>query len=311
MIRISRYCTGLLLIGIGVILFAFALQQNLYAAPDNIRTDPTMSIEFVQVPAGCFRMGDIYGDGKDDERPIHEVCLDAFNMAKYSVTVGQFRKFVEATGYVTDSEKGGGCITVDSNGRWSKVSSANWKNPGFSQTDSHPVVCVSWNDAAEFCKWLTRQSGRTYRLPTEAEWEYAARAGTSGRNYWGDSPDDACKYANVNDRSAAGTKLRKRTTHDCDDGYAFTAPVGSYKPNAFGLYDMMGNVWQWTGDWYSAGYYRISPRMNPRGPASGLRRVPRGGSWRSSSEHVRAALRVHPPTGQTAGVGFRLVSPSP
>ncbi len=279
------------------------------AGGESTFTDPAVGMEFIAVPAGCFQMGDSFGDGGSDEKPVHEVCVDGFSMGKYAVTVGQFRAFIKATGYRTDAENGGGCITVDSNGRWSKVSWASWKNPGFSQTDSHPVVCVSWNDAAEFSKWLTRQSGRTYRLPTEAEWEYTARAGATGRNFWGDNADDACKYANVSDLSAAKNKLLKRTTHNCDDGHVFTAPVGSYRPNAFGLYDMMGNVWQWTGDWYEEGYYSHSPKNNPQGPSSGPCRVPRGGSWRSSSENVRVSLRVHPPSSQTSGVGFRLVSP--
>lgn len=296
---------------IAMILFLTATDsRGVPAGGGSAFTDATVGMEFVAVPGGCFQMGDSFGDGESDERPVHEVCVDSFTMGKYSVTVGQFRKFVISTGYRTDAENGGGCFTVDANGHWSKVSSANWKNPGFSQTDSHPVVCISWKDATEFSKWLTQQNGKTYRLPTEAEWEYAARGATNGRNFWGDSADDACNYANVRDRTASKTRLPRLTPHDCDDRCVFTAPVGSYRPNPFGLYDMMGNVWQWTGDWYSESYYSVSPRNNPQGAFSGSRRVPRGGSWRSSAEHVRASLRVHPPSSQTAGVGFRLVSQS-
>ena len=269
--------------------------------------DTLTGMEFIAVPGGCFQMGDTIGDGEDDEDPVHEVCVDSFSMGKYSVTVEAFRKFVDATGYVTDAEKQGGCFTFTADGKFKKLPSSNWKAPGFAQAEKHPVVCVSWNDADQFRKWLA-QEGRSYRLPTEAEWEYAARAGTKGRNYWGDNHDDACRYANVNDLSFARTGIFSLTTHVCDDGYAFTAPVGSFQPNGFGLYDMMGNAWQWTGDWYSASYYEHSPRNNPQGPSSGQKRVPRGGSWRSSVENMRASLRAHPPS-LSAGVGFRLVSP--
>jgi formylglycine-generating enzyme required for sulfatase activity len=292
------------------ITFALFLSTGIALADDKnqVLSDPTTGMEFVSVPGGCFRMGDSFGDGEPDEYPVHEVCVDGFSMGKYPVTVGEFRKFVNDTGYRTEAEKGGGCFTVQPDGKWPKTPSANWKNPGFSQADRHPAVCISWNDANEFSKWLTRKGGRTYRLPTEAEWEYAARAGTTGRNYWGNRDDDVCKYANVSDQSAKG-KYPGWKIFDCDDGHTYTAPVGSYKPNAFGLYDMMGNAWQWTGDWYGEDYYEESPRKNPQGPTTGRRRVPRGGSWRSSSTHVRASLRIHPPASQSAGVGFRLVSP--
>ncbi len=297
-----------------LLLAVYAVTSLLAGTPSSDRnagfTDKTAGMQFVFVPGGCFQMGDSFGDGESDEKPLHEVCVDGFNIGKYTVTVEQFRAFVKATGYRTDAENGGGCFTLDSSSHWTQQSSACWKNPGFSQTNTDPAVCVSWNDAAEFATWLSRKSGRIYRLPTEAEWEYAARAGTTRRNFWGDSPVEACKYANVRDRSATDIRLPKRTEHDCSDGYAFTAPVGSFRPNPFGLYDMMGNVWQWTADWYDENYYSRSPRNNPQGPLTGSRRVPRGGSWRSSAEHVRASLRVHPPSSQTAGVGFRLVCPS-
>jgi len=112
----------------------------------------------------------------------------------------------------------------------------------------------------------------------------------------------------VNDRTAGRSKLPRVTIHDCEDGYLYTAPVGSFMPNSFGLHDMMGNAWQWTGDWYGEDYYTASPRNNPQGPPAGRQRVPRGGSWRSSVEHLRVSLRVHPPS-PSSGVGFRLLAP--
>jgi formylglycine-generating enzyme required for sulfatase activity len=272
--------------------------------------DPVTGMALVEIPAGCFQMGDTFGDGiAKEEKPVHEVCVDGFSIGKYEVKVGEFRKFVNATNYRTEAEKGDGCFALGSDGKWAKQSSVNWKNPGFSQTDKHPVVCVSWNDAAEFGEWLTKQSGRTFRLPTEAEWEYAARGGTSGRNYWGNGTDDACRYANVADRKFK-QKFSGATIHECDDGYLYTAPAGSYKPNGFGLYDMIGNVWEWTGDWFGESYYGDSPRNNPQGPSSGALRVIRGGSWRSRPADVRtSSRRERTPGHRFSYLGFRLVSP--
>jgi formylglycine-generating enzyme required for sulfatase activity len=272
--------------------------------------DAVTGMELVAVPAGCFQMGDTFGDGiAKEEKPVHEVCVDGFSMGKYEVKVGEFRKFVNATNYRTEAEKGDGCIAVGTDGKWAKQSSVSWKSPGFSQTDNHPVVCVSWNDATEYSQWLSRQSGRRYRLPTEAEWEYAARGGTSGRNYWGNGTDDACTYANVGDRTAK-RKFSGWTTHDCDDGHLYTAPAGSYRPNAFGLYDMIGNAWEWTQDWYSEGYYSNSPRSNPQGPSSGSYRVLRGGGWPNLPANVRASIRSGiTPDSRNNYLGFRLVSP--
>lgn len=280
------------------------------AAGDGDYGSEVLGLEFVAVPGGCFMMGDSVGDGYPDEQPVHEVCLTPFRMAKYPVSVSQFRLFVEDTGYRTDAEKGGGCFSAGTHGQWAWHFLGNWRNPGFEQTGRHPAVCLSWDDAFAFAGWLSRREGKTFRLPTEAEWEYAARAGTNGRNYWGNEKDTACRYANVSDLTVKNLFPAKEV-HNCADGYIYTAPVGSYLPNGFGLYDMMGNVWQWTGDWYQENYYRDSPKNDPQGPSSGRRHVPRGGSWRSRPEYVRASMRVHPPAGQTAGVSFRLVSPGP
>ena len=243
--------------------------------------------EMVNIPGGCFKMGDISGDDiYKDEKPAHEVCLDGFSMGKYTVTNAQYRRF--KPGHSSGDYKG---------------NSLN--------NDSQPVVNVSWDDAVEFAQWLSRQGGKRYRLPTEAEWEYAARGHTTTRNYWGNGKDDACGYANVHDLTS------KRSfsdftwePHNCDDGYAVTAPVGSFKPNLFGLYDMMGNVWQWTGDWYGESYYSESPRKNPQGASSGLHRVGRGGSWNDLPASVRASLRDgDTPGNRNSYLGFRLLSP--
>ncbi|MBI5749278.1 MAG: formylglycine-generating enzyme family protein, partial [Nitrospinae bacterium] len=250
--------------------------------------DTVTGMELIFVKGGCYQMGDTFGDGESDEKPMHEVCVDDFYMGKYEVTVGEFRGFVNATGYRTDAEKntGGvnGCFAYDQDDKekqWNWREWASWKRPNKYQEneDNHPVACISWNDAKAFIEWMGRKSGKNYRLPTEAEWEYAARGGTTGRNYWGNSKEEACRYANVADRTKLPGGSSWNDKHECDDGYAFASPVGRFQANAFGLYDMMGNVWEWCSDWYADDYYRKSPKNNPEGVNSGQSRVIRGGSW--------------------------------
>ena len=173
---------------------------------------------------------------------------------------GQFRRFVEKSGYQTEAEKDGkGSYVWDETKKaWELDPSKNWRNPGFPQTDDHPVVCVSHNDAMAFCQWLSQKEGRTYRLPTEAEWEFACRADTTTLYSNGDDPEGLVSIANVAD----ATFKRKFPDFACikgDDGYPYTASVGSFAPNRWGLYDMIGNVWEWCADWYDEKYYASSP----------------------------------------------------
>jgi formylglycine-generating enzyme required for sulfatase activity len=291
--------------------------------------DSITGMEFLPIKGGCFQMGDTTGDGNKDEKPVHEVCVSSFHMAKYEVTVGQFRKFVTDTGYRTDAEKnaGGnkGCYAwTQEDGEFDWRDWANWKNPNKYQSnqDNHPVSCVSWNDAKAFTDWLNKKitplnpplskgGGKGgYRLPTEAEWEYAARGGTQSRNFWGDGKGDACRYANVADKTPTPPNNGSwNNAHDCNDGYAFVAPVGKFKPNDYGLYDIMGNVWEWNEDWYGENYYGSSPKDNPRGPGSGASKVYRGGSWYYIPASVRASTRYSdaPPL-RGFHIGFRLVA---
>jgi formylglycine-generating enzyme required for sulfatase activity len=177
---------------------------------------------------------------------------------------------------------------------------------GYVQTDKHPVVCVSWNDAVAFCKWLSGKEGKTYRLPTEAEWEYACRAGTKTRYFSGDDPRTLADVANTADAAAKG-KLELHFALKASDGYAFTAPVGQLKPNAFGLYDMQGNAWQWCADWYGKNYYGKSPLDTPRGPDYGDRRVVRGGTWCYWPNDARSAKRAgNSPNDRLDITGFRV-----
>jgi formylglycine-generating enzyme required for sulfatase activity len=171
---------------------------------------------------------------------------------------------VQEKGYKTEAETGGGTyIWNRGKGKWEIKKGAYWDNPGFNQIDRHPVTCVSWNDAQAFIKWLNKKTGSSYRLPSEAEWEYAARAGTKTARFWGDDPNDACSYANVADQTKSPDgKFQWSDIHECTDGYWFTAPVGSFRSNAFGLYDMLGNVSEWCQDVY--GNYTAGSLIDPQ-----------------------------------------------
>jgi formylglycine-generating enzyme required for sulfatase activity len=243
-------------------------------------------IVMVYIPAGEFTMG---SEDYEREKPPHNVFLDGYWMGKTEVTVGQFRIFINDNGYMTEAEKSGGAyVYVES--KWEKKRDANWKNPYFSQDDKHPVVCVSWNDANAYCDWLSKKTGLKFKLPTEAQWEKAAR-GEDGRKYpWGKREPDG-KLANF------------------DDSIGKTSPVGSYLQGAspFGLLDMAGNVWEWCADWYGSDYYKNSPDKNPMGPEDGTSRVLRGGGWSYIADGVRCAFRDFvDPSVRDFDVGFRL-----
>jgi formylglycine-generating enzyme required for sulfatase activity len=245
----------------------------------------------VFVKGGCFQMGDSFGDGDSDEKPVHEVCVDDFYIGKYEVTVGEFKEFINATGYNTEAERGDGCYYWTGL-EWAKDSSKNWRSPGFLQDDSHPVCCITWNDAVAYTEWLSGKRGSKYRLPTEAEWEYAARSG--GKNE---------KWAGTNSESELG----EYAWHDRNSG-GKTHPVKQKRPNGIGLYDMSGNVWEWCSDWYKERYYGESPKDNPRGPNRGVYRARRGGSWVNKQESVRVFGRHdHPMRNKYSALGFRLV----
>jgi formylglycine-generating enzyme required for sulfatase activity len=250
--------------------------------------EPITGIDFVWIPGGCFYMGSPQSEkGREvDEGPVHEVCVKGFWMGKTEVTNGQFREF-DPSHTSRSYEK------ISLNG------------------DNQPAVYVSWEDANTFAQWLTTQNGGQFkfRLPTEAEWEYAARAGMQASRYWGDDAGQACEHENVADQSA------KRLwawddVQDCDDGYAATAPVGSFQPNAFGLYDMLGNVSEWCEDIYSVDVYAGYERDNPvnRDTSRGPDRVIRGGHWNAGPSMVRCADRGSGlPNAMNDDLGVRIV----
>jgi formylglycine-generating enzyme required for sulfatase activity len=270
-------------------------------------TDPTTNMVFVWIPAGCFQMGSPESEeGRgSDEGPVHKVCVDGFWLGKYEVTRGQFSRFITATKYKTDAEKEGSSYGYK-DGDWKKVKGYNWKNSGFEQNDSHPVISVSWNDAKEMAKWMSKNSKYTFKLPTEAEWEYACRAGTQTSRFWGDDPDQACKYANVADKSAK-KQFSNSSIHNCTDGYVFTAPVGKFLDNPFQLSDMLGNVWEWCEDAYSSDAYKKHGSKNPV-ISGGAGRVFRGGSWFNFPRNLRSANRFNDsPGNRSNNLGFRLL----
>ncbi|MHB8861902.1 MAG: formylglycine-generating enzyme family protein [Pirellulaceae bacterium] len=267
-------------------------------------------LEMVLIPAGSFDMG---GDGGgDDELPVHKVTIaKPFYLGRYEVTVEQFRRFVEETGYATDAEKGTGFQGAFGWDRDTKDFKMNdkysWRSTGFAQSDSDPVVNVSWNDAMEFCTWLGRKEGSTYRLPTEAEWEYACRAGTTTRYYYGDDAEGVAKVGNVADAEFETQFPELKGVIKASDGYAYTSPAGKFLPNPFGLYDMHGNVWEWCADWYDAEYYAKSPTNYPAGPATGEERVYRGGGWFNCARGFRSSSRsAGPPDNRHLTLGFRV-----
>lgn len=214
------------------------------APPVMTATAPRTEPEMLAMPPGCFQMGSPVGeDGRNSDERQHRVCVDSFKIGKYEVSVGEFRRFVEETGYLTDAEKGagdlGGCwiYMQDNRPQWAYRAGATWRNPNpyLVDDDRYPVTCVSWSDALAYAAWLSRKTNTEYRLPTEAEWEYAARSGSSTTRHWGDEPNQVCRYANGADETPVPPGNLHWTAKDtCYDGHAFVAPVGSYEPNPWG-----------------------------------------------------------------------------
>lgn len=262
--------------------------------------------EMVILPAGSFTMGTPAGeDGRvADEGPLHPVAIRApFALGRYEVTRREFARFVSDTGY----PGGAGCY-VWRNDQWQLEADKNWRNPGFEQGDDHPVTCVNREDVREYLRWLNLKTGKSYRLPSEAEWEYAARAGTTAVRHWGDTPQDACAYANVADLSL-DDMFARWALHDCNDGHAYTAPVGSFRPNAFGLHDVLGNVWEWTADCWHESYAGAPIDGSVREGGDCSRYARRGGSWNSMAKDVRSGNRSRRDgTLRNNAIGFRVAA---
>lgn len=271
-----------------ILAATFFIKMNAIGQEKNAALAPNM----VLVQGGSFSMG---GGLEEDEKPVHTVKVGSFYLGKYEVTVAEFRKFMNSHSYVTDAEKKGDSYA------WIKrkfiaTKNVNWRydvhgNKRTSNEDNHPVIHISYNDAVAYCAWLSKKTGRKFRLPTEAEWEYAAKGGTN---------HDETIYSGSNDLSTVGW-------FNTNSGDA-THAVGEKGPNSLGLYDMSGNAEEWCSDWRDKNYYANSPETDPKGPSvSTYNRVLRGGCWFALAEMCRNDSRNSSmPSGRTCFNGFRV-----
>jgi len=282
------------------------------AARPSLITTRNAGIKLKLIPAGQFLMGSSPDDkdAYDDEKPWHWARItQPFYLGTTEVTRGQFRQFVDDSGYKTEAEKDGkgGYGRNEEKAKFEQDPKFTWLNPGFEQTDEHPVVNVSWNDAVAFCQWLSRVEGQTFRLPTEAEWEYACRAGTTTKYFSGDDPEMLATVGNVADGTAKEKYPKWDRAIAARDGYIYTAPVARFRANAFGVYDMHGNVWEWCQDWYDKEYYKRSPVEDPLSSAEASYRVIRGGCWYYDPRYCRSASRRwYTPSNRGSDLGFRV-----
>ncbi|WP_217169077.1 formylglycine-generating enzyme family protein [Streptomyces sp. AC512_CC834] len=279
----------------------------------------------VLVPGGEFAMGDAFGEGyaADGETPVHPVALQPFHIDETAVTNAHFAGFVKATGHVTDAERYGSSAvfhlvldapSTDVLGNaagapwWINVRGAHWRRPEGARSDingrqNHPVVHISFNDATAYARWAGK------RLPTEAEWEYAARGGLAGRRYaWGDELTPGGRWrCNIWQGSFPHVNT-------AEDGHLTTAPVKSFRPNGFGLWNTAGNVWEWCSDWFSPSYYADAPPADPHGPETGTARVLRGGSYLCHDSYCNryrvAARSANTPESSSGNLGFRCANDS-
>ena len=275
---------------------------------------PAVLPDFVRIPAGSFKMGSANYESERGmgEGPVHMVTLRAFAMSATEVTRREFAQFVAETHYVTDAEKTTdrklGCYGTVGGDKFTDTPGRNWRDPGFPQDDNHPVVCVTWNDANNYAEWKGDQLRARVRLPTEAEQEYALRAGGRTLYPWGTNLDDACGHANIGDANVKRVHP-SWTTASCNDGHAQTSAVGRYPANAFGLKDMSGNVWEWVQDCFHENYTGAPTDGSTFAGGECDYRILRGGSWATIPMNLRSATRTrHAQATRPYGdAGFRLV----
>lgn len=314
---LNNYCLALVVIVVGIPSRQTSAQS--VGVPKQKRITNSINMTLAEIKPGFFMMG---SPGSEAERggneTQHKVTLTKkFFMGATHVTRASFATFVNGTGYRTDAEKRGWALAVTGE-RFQTVNGASWRNPGHVQGENHPVVEVSWNDARAFCQWLSRKEGKKYRLPSEAEWEYCCRAGAQAAFPWGNNPDDGKGWANCADATLKEKWSPNGPTFNWADGEVFTSPVGKFKPNPWGLYDMIGNASQWCSDRYAE--YPNGDSTDPQGPPEGVQlqtsvfdpngsgRVLRGGSWFHVPRGCRCAVRINMvPDGANFFSSFRVV----
>lgn len=260
----------------------------------------------VVIPPGRFLMGSPTTEAGrfDDESPQHTVTVERpFAVSRAPITRGEYERFIRAS-HRQDTD---GCAEMNNDGRWVKTAGLSWQSPGFEQTRDHPVVCVAWDEAKGYAQWLSSRSGHAYRLLSEADFEYIARAGATTAFPWGPSERDICAHANSFD-AAARRAHPDWPAADCDDGYANTAPIYAFPSNAFGLYDATGNVFQWTADCYAEGGYALASASGAtRDATTCTQRIIRGGSWLNGWRGLRAAMRDRDrPQDRYTNIGIRV-----
>lgn len=292
-------------------LYAGPARADLRHPPgESFRDCPAVCPEMVVVPAGTYMMGSPADDARQGEhgveQPQHRVIIrHAFAAGMFEITRGQYARFAHET-RLRDPD---GC-NVHEPPHWRMIKGLSWHHTPFRQTDRDPVVCISWEEARAYTRWLSQKTGRSYRLLSEAEWEYVARAGTTGEAFWGNDESRDCEYGNGADLTLAGRFPAWRWQHviPCRDGRVYTAPVGSFKPNGFGLYDTAGNAFEWTADCLVRNYAGAPTDGSARTDGDCSKRVNRGGSWTSNPTGLRSADRGwdNASTTRVVDLGFRV-----
>ena len=261
----------------------------------------------VALPPGSFLLGspETEQGRNSDEGPQTKIELRGFAVSRLEITRGQYARFISETGH---QGKGYRFVLGDTD-HWQPDLDADWQNPGFPQEQDHPVVCVSWYDAKAYVAWLnTKVSGSPYRLLSESEWAYAAKAGTTTPYWWGEKEEDFCLYTNGGDAEARAIAPSWERSGTCSDGFAYTAPAGHYgEENAFGLLDMVGNVWEWTEDCYRGNLQDQPSNGTPFLEEACPKRVVRGGGWDYGPLYLRTSYRgAWNPEEGFANFGFRI-----
>lgn len=291
------------------------------AEPGKIFRDCKDCPEMIVIPPGEFQMGarsDEYGSAGlpvhlGGEVPQHTVKIEyAFALGRYTVTRDEWAAYIASLPKDSEAATSQGCsVLIPSTGEWKVDPARSWRDPGFKQTGRDPVVCINWNEAKAYTAWLSKRTRQSYRLPSEAEWEYAARAGTTTINYWGSDRLNACRFANASDLTRAEVHAYARNVPDssflCHDRFVFTAPVNAFPPNPWKLYGMSGNVWQMVEDCVHEGYTGAPTDGSVWSGGDCTSHIDRGASWVNSPKYVRVAARHTDLTdARTSVLGFRL-----